>query len=227
MKSGDSWGDAILHNFNEGDENSEWKENALMFDGVDDGIKVKDNSDYSKGITLEIYFTLKGKGSSEITQILMMKRTNVQDGFFIFLEGENFGDDMDNTPKYGKLVIDLGGCGNKDNRNRFYTNAIVRENEPTYITYTYDPNKENDNDILYVNGKEIETTNLGIIENMTSLPENIPIQIGADTYKTGQWDDDYNRTYAFNGEIYASRVYNRTLTEQEVLYNYNITVNNK
>ena len=92
MKSGDSWGDAILHNFNEGDENSEWKENALMFDGVDDGIKVKDNSDYSKGITLEIYFTLKGKGSSEITQILMMKRTNVQDGFFIFLEGENFGD---------------------------------------------------------------------------------------------------------------------------------------
>ena len=60
-----------------------------------------------------------------------------------------------------------------------------------------------------------------------NLSENIPIQIGADTYQTGQWDDDYNRTYAFNGEIYASRVYNRPLTEQEVLYNYNATVNNK
>ena len=80
MTNGDSWGDAILHNFNEGDENSGWKGKALIFDGVDDGIEVKDNSDYSKGITLEIYFTLKGKGSSEITQILMMKRTNVQGG---------------------------------------------------------------------------------------------------------------------------------------------------
>lgn len=31
----------------------------------------------------------------------------------------------------------------------------------------------------------------------------------------------------FFGEIYASRVYNRPLTENEVKYNYDMTVNNK
>ena len=60
-----------------------------MFDGVDDGIEIKDNSDYSQGITLEIYFKLKGKSTSAVVQILMMKRTNNLNGFFIFLGGGN------------------------------------------------------------------------------------------------------------------------------------------
>ena len=220
MTSGDSWGDAILHNFNEGDENSGWKENSLMFDGVDDGIEVKDNSDYTKGITLEIYFTLKGKGSSDMAQILMMKRTNETNGFFIYLVGQNNVDDP--GMQYGSLGIDIGGS-----YNRYYPNIIIQENVPTYITYTYDPNKENEKGVLYINGVKTKTTNLGIIENLINTPPNTPIQIGSDIYETYKPEGDTkNRKYPFNGEIYASRVYNRPLAEQEVLYNYNTTVNN-
>ena len=220
MTSGDSWGDAILHNFNEGDENSGWKENSLMFDGVDDGIEVKDNSDYTKGITLEIYFTLKGKGSSDMAQILMMKRTNETNGFFIYLVGQNNVDDP--GMQYGSLGIDIGGS-----YNRYYPNIIIQENVPTYITYTYDPNKENEKGVLYINGVKTKTTNLGIIENLINTPPNTPIQIGSDIYETYKPEGDTkNRKYPFNGEIYVSRVYNRPLAEQEVLYNYNTTVNN-
>ena len=220
MTSGDSWGDAILHNFNNGDANSGWKENSLMFDGVDDGIEVKDNSDYTKGITLEIYFTLKGKGSSDMAQILMMKRTNETNGFFIYLVGQNNVDDP--GMQYGSLGIDIGGS-----YNRYYPNIIIQENVPTYITYTYDPNKENEKGVLYINGVKTKTTNLGIIENLINTPTNTPIQICSDIYETYKPEGDTkNRKYPFNGEIYASRVYNRPLAEQEVLYNYNTTVNN-
>ena len=222
MTSGDSWGDAILHNFNEGDENSGWKGNALMFDGVDDGIEVKDNSDYSKGITLEIYFMLKGKSTSNMAQILMMKRTNNTNGFFMYLVGNNNNETDDPWMQYGSLGIDIGGSG-----NRYYPNIIIQENVPTYITYTYDPNKEKEKGVLYINGVKTKTTNLGIIENLINTPPNTPIQIGSDIYETYKPEGDTeNRKYPFNGEIYASRVYNRPLAEQEVLYNYNTTVNN-
>ena len=227
ITNSNSWGDAILHNFIEGEENSGWTENSLMFDGIDDGIEVKDNSDYSKGITLEIYFKLKGKGTSDIAQILMMKRTTASNGFFFYLNYSNSEKSM--------LTIDMGGSGigvkdeegNWIMNNRFFTNVIVQENVPTYITYTYNPDKESKNGILYVNGIKTETTNLGIIENLVNTPENTPIQIGSDVYETYKPDGDtLNRKYPFYGEIYASRVYNRPLTESEVKYNYEMTVNN-
>ena len=227
ITNSNSWGDAILHNFIEGEENSGWTENSLMFDGIDDGIEVKDNSDYSKGITLEIYFKLKGKGTSDIAQILMMKRTTASNGFFFYLNYSNSEKSM--------LTIDMGGSGigvkdeegNWIMNNRFFTNVIVQENVPTYITYTYNPDKESENGILYVNGIKTETTNLGIIENLVNTPENTPIQIGSDVYETYKPDGDtLNRKYPFYGEIYASRVYNRPLTESEVKYNYEMTVNN-
>ena len=220
MTTSNSWGDAILHNFNEGDENSGWSENVLMFDGIDDGIEVKDNSDYSKGITLEIYFTLKGKSTSDLAQILMMKRSTTNNGFFIFLNGEQ--------NEFGRLDIDIGGNGGDGAPNRLKTNTIVEENLPTYITYTYDPNKESENGILYVNGVKTETTDLGNIQNLIDTSENTPIQIGSDIYQTYKPEGDTsNRKYPFYGEIYASRVYNRPLTESEVKYNYETTVENR
>ena len=221
MTDSDSWGDAILHNFNEGDQNSGWSENSLMFDGVDDGIEVKDNSDYSRGITLEIYFTLKGKSTSDLAQILMMKRTSSLNGFFTYLGGgANEG-----YEKYGRLIIDIGGSG-VGSENRFITDTIVQENVPTYITYTYNPDVENEKGILYINGVKTETTNLGNIENLVNIPANTPIQIGSDIYETYNPGGSHNYKYPFFGEIYASRVYNRPLTQEEVEYNYNTTINN-
>ena len=219
MTGSDSWGDAILHNFNEGDANSGWSENSLMFDGVDDGIEVKDNSDYSQGITLEIYFTLKGKGTADLAQILMMKRTNNDNGFFMYIGG----DKAEDTEYYDhkRLVIDIGGSG-----ERFRTDTEIQENKPIYITYTYNPNAENEKGILYANGTKTQTTNLGIIGKLINTPANTPIQIGSDIYETYKVEDTYNRKYPFCGEIYASRVYNRPLTEQEVKYNYDTTTQN-
>ena len=219
MTDGNSWGDATLHNFNEGDENSGWSQNALMFDGIDDGIEVEDKSDYSNGITLEMYFSLRGQTENQNVQILMMKRNTAQDGFFIFLG--NLSNEDNTDFEYRRISIDIGGCGDRVEReNRFKTGLLVEENKPIYITYTFNPNLENDKGILYVNGEKRETTNLGNIDNLIKVQEDTNIQIGSDIYET---EADFK--YPFNGEIYAARVYNRPLTEQEVEYNYNATVN--
>ena len=231
MTNSDSWGDAILHNFNNEDANSGWKENSLMFDGIDDGIEVKDNSDYSKGVTLEIYFNFKGESTSNVVQILMMKRTETDNGFFMMLGGNKASISPKDSTYFGKLSIDVGGGGPTDKaENRFLTNLIVKENTPTYVTYTYNPNAKSEKGILYVNGVKTQTTELGNIEKLINTPANTPIQIGSDIYESyngNHEEDNNNRKYPFYGEIYASRVYNRPLTEQEVLYNYNATVNNR
>ena len=232
MTNSDSWGDAILHNFNEGEENSGWKNGVLMFDGIDDGIEVKDNSDYSKGITLEIYLTLKGESTSNMGQILMMKRNTTYDGFFMFLGGDKTNSNEGDKLPFGEIYIDIGGVVSADGSyNRFKTDVKLEENIPTYITYTFDPTKESEKGVLYINGVKTKTTELGILERLISTQENTPIQIGSDIYETFYENEEQeqvdNRKYPFFGEIYASRVYNRPLTEMEVKYNYDMTVNNK
>ena len=211
MTDGNSWGNAILHNFNNGDENSRWIENALKFDGIDDGIEIEDKSDYSNGVTLEMYFSLRGQTENQLVQILMMKRKTANDGFFMFM-----GND-DNAYEYGRIYIDIGG--NPRFGNRFDTGIVVEENKPIYITYTFNPNVENEKGILYVNAEKRKTTNLGIIDNLVTVQKETNIQIGSDIHITNGKD---NR-YPFNGEIYAARVYNRPLTNSEVKFNYDAT----
>ena len=118
---------------------------------------------------------------------------------------------------YIENQLQIQGDGNEV--NRFRTGILIEENEPTYITYTFNPNVENEKGILFINGEKRKTTNLGIIENLVKVQEETNIQIGSDIHETMA----EGRNYPFNGEIYAARVYNRPLTEQEVKYNYDAT----
>ena len=156
----------------------------------------------------------------------MMKRTKASNVFFLYLNYEN--------SEKATLTIDIGGSGwgiqdeegNWIMNNRFTTNTNIEENNMYYITYTYNPEIKNDNGVLYINGVKTQTTNLGNIDNLINTPENTPIQIGSDIYETYKEEGTINRKYPFYGEIYASRVYNRPLTQSEVKYNYEMTVNN-
>ncbi len=218
--TGDNWGDAILHNFNTNDANSGWTENSLSFDGIDDGIEVPDKSDYSNGVTLEIYFKYKGKINNQILQLLMMKRKSGSDGFNIFIGNNKDENQIGREQEFKRITVYIGGVS-----GRLVTNSYVEENVPMYITYTFNPNVANDKGTLYINGEKVQTTNIGNVENIIKIQNDANIQIGSDIHKTYLGESEDNR-YPFNGEVYAARVYNRPLTEQEVKYNYNNTVNN-
>ena len=119
----------------------------------------------------------------------MMKRTDRWNGFFLRLGNQS---DIDGTYPYRQLHIDIGGSSER------FSSIFVDENKKTYITYTYDPDKESENGILYVNGVKIETTDLGNIDNLINTPENTPIQIGSDIYQTyNPAGDTSNRKYPF------------------------------
>lgn len=219
--SGENWGDAILHNFNFEDENSGWTDNSLSFDGIDDGIEVEDKSDYSNGITLEMYCKLRGQTKNQLVQLLMMKRTKTSNGFFMFLGNNTLETEKTEESIYRRLTVYIGGSS-----GRLITDTYLEENVPIYITYTFNPKEKEDRGILYINGQKTQTTNIGNIENIVSVQNDTNIQIGSDVHKSYGGESNDNR-YPFNGEIYATRIYNRPLTEQEVKYNYDITVNNQ
>lgn len=209
---GNNWGDMLLHNFNTDISKSEslhsgWTESALLFDGVNDGIEKPDTTDYTNGITLEMYFKMEGQVPNQIVQILFMKRKITSHGFFMAIGNQNAGGSL----PYSKLMIDIGGA------NHRISNAYtIPEGEDVYITYTFD-NKAKQG-ILYINGIEVLRSSKGDTSGITSSLD-APIQIGADVYQT----NGAGNTYPLYGRIYASRIYNRALTEKEVKYNYTNT----
>ena len=174
-----------------------------MFDGKDDGIEVQDDTDYSNGVTLEIYMKLRGPTNNQIVQILMMKRTSTANGFFMFLGNAN-------GYRYGDLQIDIGGSG-----QRYVPGITIQQDVPTYLSYTYNPKASSEKGILYIDGAKRASTNLGDINKLMEV-RGTTIQIGSDIHAyAGQ-----NSTYPFNGEIYATRVYNRPLSATEIKQNY-------
>ena len=90
----------------------------------------------------------------------MMKRKTTYDGFFMFI-GNKEEEDIEHDSEYRRLYIDIGGSN-----NRLKTLFYVEENMPTYITYTFNPNIENEKGILYINGEKNYTTNIGNIEHL-------------------------------------------------------------
>lgn len=170
----------------------------LDFYNEDDYIEVADkNTDYSKGLTMEIYFETKGKGKNGI-QSLIVKRTNADNGYFFYIDSAN------------KVAIDVGGGGTE----RYYSGYTVQDNNKTYLTYTFDPSTNEGK--LYEKGIEIKTTNKGNIEKVVSTQNQCNILLGGN-----------KNTYPLNGSIYIARIYNRPLTSDEVKYNYEKTVENE
>ena len=85
-------------------------------------------------------------------------------------------------------------------------NTVVALNKAYHVVMTYDAG--NNRLIWYVNG-ELDTTH-----NLSKTPAFSSLQMCS-----GRWDAAYN-DYYFNGKIYVAKVYDKLLTDAEVLQNY-------
>ena len=90
-------------------------------------------------------------------------------------------------------------------------NTTISLNTKYHVVMTYD--EANNRLIWYING-ELDTTH-----NLSKTPAFSNIQMCS-----GRWTASYN-DYYFNGKIYTARVYNRTLTADQVKQNYNVFKN--
>ena len=110
--------------------------------------------------------------------------------------------------KAGEYTIELNAdntisYGIGSNNEYYKTMQIINLNKIYYIAVTYENNLQK----IYVNGELIGQSTVDGTVSQTQAD----LTIGAN-----------NTSYPFKGKIYATRIYNRSLTENEILQNFNI-----
>jgi hypothetical protein len=173
---------------------------SLVFDGVDDYITLS-NPNWSSVFnnTIGNNFSLR----------CIIKPTNI--GTHQALISQRHGDAMSLfLLANGKVTLEMD-----DTSNRVGTNTVLQNNNWYDITVTFENNTSQSRAYYYVNG-QFERDELKWDGNGVSTNNNLWIGWQSRT------NYDINPTY-FNGEIAYVQIYNRALTAEEVLQNYNAT----
>ena len=227
MEDSDSWGDAQLHGFSgietdeEGNVISGFSGSDFNFDGVDDYIEINSDADFAEdGITIEIYgntnekrVALGGiyKGPREGSKyafkygVLNMECACKQSNFMI---RGTFFQEIDTGTQYQ--------C--PEYRNDFH----IPLGDETYQGEAYVTFSLKDDGSFYVllDGKKVaeDKFNSDYVEHYKEYlsNKNYPIIIGKNA--------EDNIFYTLPMKTYAIRVYNKALTEEEAIQNYEKTV---
>ncbi|MBF0842298.1 hypothetical protein IR128_11315 [Staphylococcus lentus] len=187
---------------------------GIKFDGIDDKITpyVK-NADGTAGV-LDFKKINNGQKYS-VDMTLKLSEVHFEQGSEIFLTGGTNGRFWINLIKTNDEYCLSNSTYFGSEGGRVNTFSLSSRNinlgDEINITVTY--NKEGYM-ILYINGEEVEKTQLSDIE-ITSAQDNELITVIGAT----QSDSYYRR---FNHELYSLKIYNRVLTEQEVKHNYKL-----
>jgi hypothetical protein len=166
---------------------------SIVFDGSNDGVNLNNNF-----ISIQNNVTVEvfiKSNTTQNTKIFVSNYTQVSGptGF-----GIGISDSTNNVIKWF--------TGNLGTTNTIFSNTVINNNQYYHVVGTYDGSTK----ILYVNG--IAESSASVINNInnTSTLANIGyVQALSSQY--------------FNGSISNARVYNRALSAQEVLQNYNAT----
>lgn len=182
--------------------------NGLVF-GFDALINY--NSYSSHNVTLKndmAYFN----GSNSYVAYPRYQNSNITYEVDFIKENDNSGDILSSAQLGGYVISSSGNeiyFGVNVNGNYYYTTTSSENGKETHIVGTYDGSKLK----IYLNGKNVGKKELnGAFKQNT---ESTITAIGANPRNT------YAENGYFKGYIRSARVYNRALTDEEVLNNYN------
>ena len=220
MEDSSSWGEGVkVYGFDDENESGGYRDNALYFDGKNDYITIDGNLNVDKEITLEFYGNIEKYGQ-KYSFVPLFSAYNGKNSGTAGLCMRMF------SINQNRIVTNFGynSCGNKDiweNVNAQHNLAIgynVNLNQDVMFTATY--NYENSIYKIYSNGQIIKEAKIrqSYWENFRTndIPSIKYFQIGK-----AMWN---SITEYFTGKMYSARIYNRTLTDSEVLENYEKTV---
>ena len=238
---GEKLGEGVsLHNFD--DLAKAFEGGSFNFDGINDYITVpydreNPNKKIDKGLTYEFYGKINGKGKSYMADGTEYK--SAFDGLFCLWNGNEskngrfrFGMVMNDTSPYA-IQYNAGfyradSCFAKATWNQLITfsnyNKTINYGEEIYLTVTIDG--ENNLQAIYINGELLKNGDeeaKGFLDTKNQywkyfIDNELP---NVTTFCLGRctMDDDGYWHYS-NTSIYALRLYNRGLTEEEVMKNY-------
>lgn len=192
-----TWKDLSTSNFNGtlmNFEDNSWTNNSLTFDGIDDWVKIA-QMDYPN-ITMEIIMEYDNYGDSQVNVI-----GNWQNGGYGIVKNEVTYKDSNAFSVYllGKSY------------QYIQSNNLTKIGKKYILTGSYDGSTMK----LWENGIKNELSIEGTIGN----PQNNTIMVlGANP------DGSNYVSNWFTGKIYAVRIYNRALTDEEVKQNYELDI---
>ena len=168
----------------------------IVFDNADDYVLTSNNITISGSQTLAAVAIIAGAPTSPAGIISNHDYANTS----------NFGLNHINGDRIG---ISIGYTDNSREYDTKYTAYTALIGIPFYIVMTFD--LPTNTVKLFINGILDSTFALSKTVKFTSRPIVL-----------GRWDYQYNYYY-FNGKIPIAQYYNRVLTQQEILQNYDAT----
>ena len=230
MEDENSWGDAKLYGFSgtETDEDgnviSGFSGTRDLVYGVDDYIEINSDADFSEdGLTIEMYGFL-GDDYQYLSSIYKGPREGSESAFKFgcantHCTADSLSDYFQVTGTFYQGIPTGTNYQCPVAMNDFHIpiyNNEVYEGEP-YVTFSL---KEDGSFYILLNGEKVveDKFNEDYVEHYKEYLSNkdYPIIIGKNA-----WGDIF---YYGNARIYATRIYNRTLTEEEAIDNYEKTV---
>ena len=215
MSNSTAWGDNVkLYGVKEGDGYG-WNGTEIKFDGVDDYLEVYNNMNMDEGMTFEFY----GNGDNDIR--MLGKTIKNAEGWFTrfrlqFLNNENtFQCCMSGLKSNSDWSVN-----EKDNSHWIQRKNLKSFNSTNGSYITMSVNLKTDTITLYQDGNIIGSTicsdewlrSGGLTDN--NIPFIIGMMVSGATY--GEF---YTKM-----SLYACRLYNKVLTDDEVKENYSKTV---
>lgn len=216
MADSTSWGNnAKLYGIEEGDGYG-WNETEIKFDGVDDYLEIYNSFEIEKGITFEFYAKKDGDIQGEIPILSKSLPYMEYSGMRLLI--------ADNQIQFCMNMTDAKSDWSPGNNMKHWIlkklNQDFKNDDGGYITLVV--NTEKSNVSLYEKGDLIGTT--VVSQNWLSpyilKNEKVPFLIGK------RYGYEENEVITIYGKIniYACRLYNKVLTDEEIKANYNQTV---
>ena len=219
MSDENSWGEGVtVYGIHEGDGYG-WNKSEFKLDGVDDYIEVYPQEDVNleNGITFEFYSKKDDKGEFSMLSKTLKGNTNNEvftNNFRTYFSGRNFLCCMSK--------LDSGSNWSPGESMKHWIQKAMagdfNSENGCYLTMRID--LQNNEVSLYNNGKFIDSTTCNhdwmtsgsLTDN--SVPFTIGFRIAGNSYTE----------YYSKVDIYACRLYNKVLTDEEIKDNYNATV---
>jgi hypothetical protein len=174
---------------------------SIVFDGVDDyctlGNVTSLNFNRLDPYTFSVFF--KSTNVNPAAVLLGKMDNSLTQGYTVYQLN-------------GRIYTDLGNFSGTANALAVYTSAVLSNNIIYNIAVTYDGSSSTSGLKIYLNSV-IQSTNVQYNSLTTNFTNTAPFYIAG----------RYPSAYPFPGSIYTTQVYNRALSADEVLQNYNAT----
>jgi hypothetical protein len=174
---------------------------SIVFDGVDDyctlGNVTSLNFNRLDPYTFSVFF--KSTNVNPAAVLLGKMDNSLTQGYTVYQLN-------------GRIYTDLGNFSGTANALAVFTSAILSNNIVYNVVVTYDGSSSTSGLKIYLNSV-IQSTSVQYNSLTTNFTNTAPFYIAG----------RYPSAYPFPGSIYTTQVYNRALSSQEILQNYNAT----